>query len=555
MPRISDATLRAQIPTALLIGGDQALLERCQAAAMDVGIVVKACPVSMAAALAEERRPVVIVVTSSTYALAPEAFEEIAREVVSTLVRVDETLTDDELEAMLGTAARESRKQRSWQLAPGRYSLTPADDGSSGPRSERWTIGVMTADASSRRDAEATPLPRSGPRSAGAQELAYRERVAAAVAAQRPERWGTGAPGEAAYRPIEPPAPRSERLGVMKLGPSSARARGEVPSTLPAPAGVVYARRDSSVPPAARGGGYARRDTPMPTSQPAGGYARRDTPMPTSQPAGGYARRDTPMPTSQPAGGYARREMPLPTGGHGRRDTPVAGSPAAATYSRGATKSAAAVARRDTPASLSQPAAGYVRREGQPAAAYTRRDTPASLPQPAVPSSRPAVPSSRPAVPSSRPAVPSSREAAGAPPWRETLAPGSQPAAPSSRQPAGVPPRRETLAPGSQAAAPSSRRATQPTGAPPRRETPAPLSQRGAGHPLPEIMEAQPGAAPPQREALAPGAQEGEAYGRHPTPPPSSHRAPPSSRRAQFHVDIALLFDERGLPRADPQSK
>ncbi|HTN90172.1 MAG TPA: hypothetical protein VL242_41140, partial [Sorangium sp.] len=145
MPRISDATLRAQIPTALLIGGDQALLARCQAAAMDVGIVVKACPVSMAAALAEERRPVVIVVTASTYALAPEGFEEIARDVVSTLVRVDEALTDEELEAMLTTAARESRKQRSRQNTPGRYSLMPADEGASEPRSERWSIGVMTA--------------------------------------------------------------------------------------------------------------------------------------------------------------------------------------------------------------------------------------------------------------------------------------------------------------------------------------------------------------------------------------------------------------------------
>ncbi|KYF83364.1 hypothetical protein BE11_41100, partial [Sorangium cellulosum] len=155
MPRISDATLRAQIPTALLIGGDQALLERCQAAAMDVGIIVKACPVSMAAALAEERRPVAIVVTSSTYELAPDGFEDIAREVLSTLVRVDEALTDDELGAMLTTASRESRKQRTRQLTPGRYSLMPADDGASGPRSERWSIGRMTADASSRRDAEA----------------------------------------------------------------------------------------------------------------------------------------------------------------------------------------------------------------------------------------------------------------------------------------------------------------------------------------------------------------------------------------------------------------
>ncbi|XXX81766.1 hypothetical protein WMF30_23695 [Sorangium sp. So ce134] len=503
MPRISDATLRAQIPTALLIGGDQALLERCQAAAMDVGIVVKACPISMAAALAEERRPVVIVVTASTYALAPEGFEEIAREVVSTLVRVDETLTDDELGAMLGTAARESRKQRSWQLTPGRYSLTPGDDGSSGPRSERVTLGVMTADAPPRRDAEATPLPRSGPRSAGAQELAFRERVAAAVAAQRPERWEAGAPGEAPHRPLDPVAPRSERLGVMAL--TSSRARREAPSSPPAPGGVVYARRDTSVPPAARAGASARRDTPLPSSQPAGGYARRDTPLPSSQPAGGYARRDT----------------------------PVAGSQMAAMAAREAMHPAAAFARRDTPAPLSQPAAAYLRHEGHPGVARSRRDTPAPL---------------------SQPAAPGSRQPTGAPPRRETLAPGSQRAAPSSRQPAAAPPWRETLAPGSQQAAPSSRREGQAAGAPRRRETPAPLSQRGLAYPQPEVAAAYESAASPQREAPVPGALDAEAHGSHP-PPPSSHRAPPSSRRAQFHVDIALLFDERGLPRPDPEEK
>ncbi|WP_437941924.1 hypothetical protein [Sorangium sp. So ce341] len=497
MPRISDATLRAQIPTALLIGGDQALLERCQAAAMDVGIVVKACPVSMAAALAEERRPVAIVVTSSTYALAPDGFEEIAREVVSTLVRVDETLTDDELGAMLGTAARESRKQRSWQHTPGRYSLTPADDGA-GPRSERWTLGAMT-DASSRRDAEATPLPRSGPRSAGAQDLAFRERVAAAVASQRPERWAAGGQAEAPHRPLDPAAPRSERLGVMAL---TSRALPSSPPA-PAPTGVVAARRDASVPPAGRAGAYARRDTPMPGSQPAGGYARRDT--------------------------------------------PVAGSQLAATYARGATLPAAAHPRRDTPAPLSRPAAAYLRREGQPGVAVPRRDTPAPLSQPAVPGSWHAAgassrrealaPSSRPAAPSSRPAGASSR--------REALAPSSRPAAPSSRP----------AAPLSQPAAPSSRREAQLAGALLRQETPVPASQRGAGYPQPEISAGQVGAAPLQREALAPGAPEGEAHGSHSTPPPSSHRAPPSSRRAQFHVDIALLFDERGLPRADPEAK
>ncbi|WP_434047893.1 MULTISPECIES: hypothetical protein [Sorangium] len=473
MPRISDATLRAQIPTALLIGGDQALLERCQAAAMDVGIIVKACPVSMAAALAEERRPVAIVVTSSTYALAPESFEDIAREVLSTLVRVDEALTDDELGAMLTTASRESRKQRTRQLTPGRYSLMPADDGASGPRSERWSIGRMTADASSRRDAEATPLPRSGPRSAGAQEHAYRERVATAVSAQRP---------------AEAATPRSERIGVMSgfgAGPSSSRPRRDPP----APAGVAYARRDTSVPPQPPARAPLRRDTPVVGSQPAGGYPAREMP-----PAAPYARRDTPAPITQRAGGYPRHEAP-------------------------------AGARREMLAPSSRPGA------------------PSSWP--GAPSSRPAAPSSWPRAPSSRPAAPSSRPAA---PSSRPAAPSSWPGAPSSRrdaQAAAAPLRRETLAPSSRPAAP---------GAP--RQTPVPLSQRGAAQPRYEAAGVPPAEVPSPREAPASGAPGEEARGLYPTPPPPSSRcAPPSSRRAQFHVDIALLFDERGLPRSDPQEK
>ncbi|WP_438036652.1 hypothetical protein [Sorangium sp. So ce204] len=348
MPRISDATLRAQIPTALLIGGDQALLQRCQTAAMDVGIIVKACPVSMAAALAEERRPVVIVVTSSTYALAPEAFEEIARDVVSTLVRVDEAMADDELGALLATAARESRKQRSRQLTPGRYSMMPAEESASVPRSERMTIGVMKADPASRRDPEATPLPRSGPRSAsaqaprsaGAQELAYRERVAAAVAAQRPERSRAEAPGEAAHRPREAPVPRSERLGVM-VGPPSSRARRELPAPTPLPP-----------PPPAAGPAVARREAsrPVQASPAAGAYVRRDTPLAGSHPAEAYARRDTPMAGSQHAGAYARRDAPAAT--YTRRETSAPLSQRAVPSSR---QQAGVVPRRDTPAAHALP--------------------------------------------------------------------------------------------------------------------------------------------------------------------------------------------------------
>ncbi|MGK3994163.1 hypothetical protein [Sorangium sp. So ce1024] len=516
MPRISDATLRAQIPTALLIGGDQALLERCQAAAMDVGIIVKACPVSMAAALAEERRPVAIVVTSSTYALSPEGFEDIARDVLSTLVRVDEALTGDELGAMLTTAARESRKQRSRQLTPGRYSLTPGagDEGSSGPRSERWTIGVMTADA--RRDPEATPLPRSGPRSAGAEERAYRERVAAAVAAPRP---------------ADPAAPRSERLGVMagfRAGPASPRPRRDPPAT----AGVVYARRDTPAPPSLRGASTARRDTSVPPPQPARAYVRRDTPLAGSQPAGGYPAREVPP--------------------------------------------AAPSARRATPAPITQRAGGYPAREAQAAVMNARREALAPPSWPAAPSSRPRAPSSRPRAPSSRPAAPSSQPSRSVGP----AAPGSRPAAPGSWREApdswSAAPDSWSAAPGSRPAAPGSwpgaqgsRREAQAAAASPRREalaapqaaqdagweTAVPVSHDAAAHPWHEAAGAQPPelCAPP--DAVASGAPGEGAGGHHPTPPPSSHRAPPSSRRAQFHVDIALLFDERGLPRPDPQEK
>ncbi|WP_437746960.1 hypothetical protein WMF39_19230 [Sorangium sp. So ce1504] len=425
MPRISDATLRAQIPTALLIGGDQALLQRCQTAAMDVGIIVKACPVSMAAALAEERRPVVIVVTSSTYALAPEAFEEIARDVVSTLVRVDEAMVEDDLGALLATAARESRKQRSRQLTPGRYSMMPADESASVPRSERLTIGVMKADPASRRDPEATPLPRSGPRSAGAQELAYRERVAAAMAAQRPERSRAEAPGEAAYRPREAPVPRSERLGVM-VGPPSSRARRELPAPTPLPpppaAGPVVARRDASRPvqasPAA--GAYVRRDTPLAGSHPAEAYARRDTPVAGSQQAGAYARRDAPAATS------ARREAsaPLPqqavpssrqqAGVVPRRDTPAAHAlPRQVPPSPAAQRDAQPWEQRDA-----QPWAENIGL--QPGAAPPQREALAMGSQDgeahgghsaSPPSSHRAPPSSHRAPPSSHQAPPSSRRA------------------------------------------------------------------------------------------------------------------------------------------------
>ncbi|MGK4005100.1 hypothetical protein WMF31_20905 [Sorangium sp. So ce1036] len=434
MSRLSDATLRAQIPTALLIGGDAALLERCQAAAMDAGIIVKACPVSMAAALAEERRPVVIVVTPSTYALDPERFEEIARDVVSTVVRVDARLTDDELGMMLSTAARESRKQRARQLTPGRYSLVPGDEGASGPRSERWSVAASAPEVGGRPDPEATPLPRSGRRSAAELETAYRERVAAAVSGPQPGRWGADSmPPEARYRPHEAAVPRSGRPGGA-AGPGAPRGGLPAPSV---PLGVMSARRSPPGPPAPGGEGARRRDTPVAGTQPAVAPLRREWPAPGLQRAEQPWRRETPAPGS-------RRGEESPSGPGSQRGAAYAAGPG------------------------SQRGAAYGAGPGsQRGAAY----------------------------------------AAG---------PGSQRGA-------------------AYGAGPGSQRGAEP------------LQREDLGPP--------PAATAMQGQVPASGVQEGEANGRRPTPPPSSHRAPPSSRRAQFHVDIALLFDERGLPRADPQAK
>jgi hypothetical protein len=208
MPRVSDAYLRAQIPTALVIGGGQDLLRRCQAASMDAGIVVKACPVSMAAALAEERRPLVIVVTESAYALDPDGFDAIARSVLGTLLRVDREVTERELEVMLSAAVRESRKHRMWHQAPGRYSVVPAEEGVAAPRAERWGLPAVPADTPGR---EREPSPPSSHRA----PLSSTPRV---------ERWqGPSEASSASVRNPDAPPPSSRRVP-----PSSRRAQFHV---------------------------------------------------------------------------------------------------------------------------------------------------------------------------------------------------------------------------------------------------------------------------------------------------------------------------------------
>ena len=137
MSRISDALLRARIPTALVLGAEPELLDRCQEAAVEVGVVVKGGPPSMAEALAEERRPLAIVVPEALYALEPSRYEAMTRAVASTLVRVHADVDARELAEMMFRAVRTSVKQREWRAAPGRYAVVDEEPAPSRPASER----------------------------------------------------------------------------------------------------------------------------------------------------------------------------------------------------------------------------------------------------------------------------------------------------------------------------------------------------------------------------------------------------------------------------------
>jgi hypothetical protein len=155
MPRISDALLRTRIPTALIIGAEPELLDRCQAAAVEVGVVVKGCPVSMAASLIQERRPLAIIVPDAIYSLDPQRYEIMARAVVGTVVRIDPEVSDHDLEEMLYRAVRASVKQREWRTGSGRYAVVnePAPP----------SIREGSSDSSSRMKAVVPPSRRETP--------------------------------------------------------------------------------------------------------------------------------------------------------------------------------------------------------------------------------------------------------------------------------------------------------------------------------------------------------------------------------------------------------
>jgi hypothetical protein len=128
------------------------LFSLCLAVAPGCGVLLHRCDASTAATIAAERRPLAIIMSNGVHAKDPTEFDALARDVRAKLLRLDEEVSERELEAMLSGALRDTRDARD----PGRR-----DEGSG-----RYTvIGAQRSEAVGGRGATGAE-PRSAQRPA-----------------------------------------------------------------------------------------------------------------------------------------------------------------------------------------------------------------------------------------------------------------------------------------------------------------------------------------------------------------------------------------------------
>lgn len=116
-------------PTVLTIGCSPEIVRRCTQALEGIGLALHTCDfLNMATAVAE-RRPLAMVLVEDLYAFDPEEFDALARDVQSSLVRVEEDISVAKLRLLLTTAID--------QAASRRDELLPAWDEEGVPVPER----------------------------------------------------------------------------------------------------------------------------------------------------------------------------------------------------------------------------------------------------------------------------------------------------------------------------------------------------------------------------------------------------------------------------------
>ena len=205
------------------------LFARCLVAATRCGVLVHRCELRAATTFAAERRPVAIVLSNAVHALDPEEFNALARDVHAALLRVDEEVSELELEAMFTGALRARERRDDDQRDDGQH-----DDGRSY--------------ALIRKTPAETPLPRSSqapPPMRGGGTLSARS-------APTPPRMSQEAPPPSSRSFAPPPSSRSFAPIPRGIEPPPSSARSVPPVSRPRESGLPPPARDSLGPPSTR---------------------------------------------------------------------------------------------------------------------------------------------------------------------------------------------------------------------------------------------------------------------------------------------------------------
>jgi hypothetical protein len=212
------------------------LFARCLVAATRSGVLVHRCELPAAATFAAERRPVAIVLSNAVHALDPEEFNALARDVHATLLKVDEEVTERELEAMFTGALRERERRED------RDDVSRDDGG-------RYAL--------IRRTAVETPMPRS-------------TQAPPSVRSSGPPSSRGVPPGAAPRASHLPPPPRASHLPPPSRPFTTPPLSGQGP---PSSRGVppAQAQRASHLPPSSRSFMPPRSTQAPPPSVRAGG--------------------------------------------------------------------------------------------------------------------------------------------------------------------------------------------------------------------------------------------------------------------------------------------
>ncbi|XXT14478.1 hypothetical protein WME94_29945 [Sorangium sp. So ce429] len=285
-----------------------ALFSLCLTVAPGCGVLLHRCDAATAATIAAERRPLAIIMSNSVYAMDPAEFDALARDVRSTLVRLDEEVSERELEAMLNGALRDTREMSAQRDAArrdegsGRYTLIGTQRseivGAKGAAGADPRLAPRRGDPSSTQSTMPPPSSRSGsPPSVRTPLMTGRSPTPVPPSSAPPS--FRSPPSLRSTAPASSRLPAGPGLHAAPGGPRSVPPPSARPlSGFPAQPAAAASGPLSSPPPSTRAAPSSTRAEHL-SSPPPSVRAQPSTPPPSSRSlVGGPVRRTTPMPAS-----------------------------------------------------------------------------------------------------------------------------------------------------------------------------------------------------------------------------------------------------------------